>query len=256
MRRFFSKELSKGSVEVTLSGDEFHHLKNVLRLRAKESVELFNGTGLTATGVIDELGKDSALILIQGKAEIDVSKESPVKIILLLGLLKGKRNEEAAASATVLGASKIRFFTSEFTATKQVKEKEDIKTARWEKAAIEAAKQCGRQVVPEIKGPLTLSVALKEATHDLAGAFKIALYEDEKKEGLKIYLKNYKTGQNIAVIIGPEGGLSADDIKIIQAAGFHTVGIGPRRLRSEAAVHSVLSIIEYELGGLGGPGGL
>lgn len=248
MRRFFSKELSNGSVEVTLSGDEFHHLKNVLRLAIGEKVELINGTGLLATGLIEKLNKDSALILIEGKVEKEISKESPIKITLLQGLLKGKRNEEALTSATVLGAKEIRFFTSEFTAAKPTKDKEETRGTRLEKAAIEAAKQCGRTIVPDIKGPL----ALKEATQGLDDAFKIALFEDEKKEGLKIYLKSYKTGQSIAVLIGPEGGLSADDIKIIQAAGFHTVGLGPRRLRSEAAVHSVLSIIEYELGGLGG----
>jgi 16S rRNA (uracil1498-N3)-methyltransferase len=248
MRRFFSKELSKGSVEVTLSGDEFHHLKNVLRLGSGDSVELFNGTGLLATGSIDKLNKDSALIIIEGKAEENISKESPIKITLLQGLLKGKRNEEALTSATVLGAKEIRFFTSEFTATKQTKDKEEIKTARLEKAAIEAAKQCGRTIVPDIKGP----VALEEAIENLDGAFKIALFENEKEEGLKKHLKNYKPGQSIAVIVGPEGGLSADDITTIRAAGFHTVGIGPRRLRSEAATHSVLSIIEYELSDMGG----
>lgn len=123
---------------------------------------------------------------------------------------------------------------------------------RWQKAAIEAAKQCGRTVVPDIKGP----VALKEATEGLDGAFKIALFENEKEEGLKEYLKKYSAGQEIAVIIGPEGGLSIGDIEVIGANGFHTVGMGPRRLRSEAAVHSVLSIIEYEFGGLGDMGNL
>lgn len=248
MRRFFSKELSDGSVEVMLSGDEFHHLKNVLRLLPGDKVELFNGKGLGAIGLIERLNKDSALILIQGSVEEERSKESPVKITLLLGLLKGSRNEEAVGSATVLGASEILFFTSEFTAAKPTKDKEEVRRARWQKAAIEAAKQCGRSVVPDIKGPLTL----KEATQGQEAAFKIALFENEKEEGLKKHWKKYKTGQSIAVIIGPEGGLSFGDIEIIQAAGFHTIGIGPRRLRSETAVGAILSIIEYELGGPGG----
>lgn len=256
MRRFFSKELSNGSVEVTLSDDEFHHLKNVLRLSAGESVELFNGTGLVATGSIKRVNKDSALILIQGSIERDISKESPVKIMLLQGLLKGKRNEEAAASATVLGANEIRFFTSEFTATKPTKDKEETRGTRWQKTAIEAAKQCGRTIVPDIKGPVALPEALKEATTGSDDTFKIALFEDEKEEGLKEYLKSYKTGQSVIVLVGPEGGLSTGDIEVIRANGFHTIGMGPRRLRSEAAVHSVLSIIEYELGGLGGLGNL
>ena len=243
MKRFFSKELSKDSSELTLSGDELHHLKNVLRIKAGAKIEIIDGSGLLATGFIDKVERRSARVIIEESPALDRSKESPAKITLIQGILKGT-NEEAVTSATVLGASEIRFFTSDFTAAKPVKDKER-QAEKWRKAGVEAAKQCGRTVVPDIRGPLELMEALKA----LEETFKIALFEDEREEGLKEYFKKYKSGQDVAVIIGPEGGLSVNDLKIIRSSGFHTVRIGPRRLRSVAAAHTALSIIEYELGG-------
>lgn len=246
MKRFFSKELSKTSTELTLTGDEFHHLKNVLRIKAGEKIEIINGAGLLATAGIDKIERHSARVVIDGPAELDISKESKIKITLLQGLLKGG-SDEAVTSATVLGASRICFFVSEFTAAKPAADKEK-QQEKWRKISIEAAKQCGRTVLPDIQGP----IELKEALDGLGGAFKIALFEDESEAGLKGYLKNYKTGQEVAVIIGPEGGLSAGDLQTIRGAGFHTVRMGPRRLRSEAAAHTILSIIGFELGNLSG----
>ena len=241
MRRFYSSKLSKKSTELTLSGDEFHHLKNVLRLKPGDKVEIINGEGLLATASIDCVDRHSAGVIIE-EAALDISKESPVKITLIQGLLKGG-NVEAVTSATVLGANEVRFFTSEYTAAKPVKSSEE-QQKKWRKAGVEAAKQCGRTIVPDISGPL----ALNEAVEGTGAAFKIALFESEEEVGLKEYFKNYTLGQSIAVIIGPEGGLSPGDLETIQSAGFHTVKIGPRRLRSEAAAHTALSIIEYELG--------
>ena len=243
MKRFFSAELSKDSTELTLKGDEFHHLKNVLRLKAGETVEIINGAGLCATALIEKTERHSTRLIIEEAPVMDMSGESPVKITLLQGLLKGG-SVEVVTSATVLGASEIRLFTSEFTAAKPAKEKDK---ERWQKAGVEAIKQCGRTVLPNIKGPLTL----KEAVKNLGDSFKIALFEDESEVGLKEHLKKYKTGQDVAVIIGPEGGLSTGDLEDIRGAGFHTVRMGKRRLRSEAATHTALSIIEFELGGLG-----
>jgi 16S rRNA (uracil1498-N3)-methyltransferase len=244
MKRFFSSKLSKSSTGLTLCGDEFHHLKNVLRLKPGDKVEIINGKGLLATALIDFVNRHSAGVIIEDAA-LEISKESPVKITLIQGLLKGG-NEETVTSATVLGAKEIRFFTSDYTATKPVKSKEE-QQKKWRKAGVEAAKQCGRTIVPDIKGPLTLN----EAIDGMGAAFKIALFESEGEAGLKEYFKNFKLGQSIAVIIGPEGGLSPGDLETIRSAGFHTVRMGPRRLRSEAATHTALSIIEYELGNLG-----
>lgn len=247
MNRFFSIDLSMETSELLLIGDEFHHLKNVLRLKPGDQVELFNGKGLLATGRIDSIDKRSAGIVIQGKASEFSVTESPLRVTLLQGLLKGNRNEEVIKDSTVLNATNIRFFTSEHTIARPKKAGTKEGLIKWQRVAIEAAKQCGRTVLPDIEGPIELKEALKFSN----GTFKIALFEAEAEEGLKEYLKDYKTGQSVAVLVGPEGGLSRRDLEIIRAAGFHTVRMGPLRLRSEAAVHTILSIIGYALGGLG-----
>lgn len=250
MHRFFSSDLSIKSNGLVLAGDEAHHLKNVLRLKPEDQIELFNGKGLLATGRIDSIGKRSASIVIVGKVVDYGIDENPLKITLLQGLLKGGRNEEVIKDSTVLGAANIRFFTSEHTAAKPAGRKKEEQQKKWQRISIEAAKQCGRTIVPNIKGPTTL----KEATDGLEAAFKIALFEAETEIGLKQYLKNYRAGSEIAILVGPEGGLSNNDLETIQNAGFHTVRMGPLRLRSEAAARTVLSIIGYALGEMGGLG--
>ncbi|MBE9532126.1 MAG: RsmE family RNA methyltransferase, partial [Proteobacteria bacterium] len=121
MKRFFSKELTKNSSELKLTGDEFHHLKNVLRLKADEKIEVINGTGLLAFALIDKIDRHSARLIIEETPTKDLSAESPINITLLQGVLK-RTTEEAVTSATVLGVAEVRLFTSEFTAAKPAKE--------------------------------------------------------------------------------------------------------------------------------------
>ena len=250
MNRFYSKELSRETTVIELIEDEFHHLKNVLRVKAGERVELFNGAGLFATGRIDSLGKRSAAIEIEGGVTENFECESPVKITLFQGLLKGKRNEEVIRDATVLGVSGLCFFSSEHTAARTKKGYEAERFKKWRRIAIEAAKQCGRTVLPDLKGPLELNEAIERTDVE----FKIALFEAEAEVGLKHSLERYKTGQDIALLVGPEGGLSTNDLETIRAAGFCTARMGPARLRSEAAARTALSIIGYEIGALGKAG--
>lgn len=247
MNRFFSDEISIDSKELKLSGFEFHHLKNVLRMKPGESIELFNGKGLLAEARLKSIDKRSANVVIK-KTRESTKNESPVKITLLQGLLKGSKNEEVIKGATVLGATNIVFFQSEYTAIKPKKESQNAGLLKWRKVSIEAAKQCGRTILPQIEGPINLDEALKLSSD----TFKIALYEAEDEIGLKSCLKSFDIGPEISVLVGPEGGLSKKDLETVRTAGFHTVSMGPRRLRSEAAAAAILSILGYTIGDIGG----
>ena len=116
---------------------------------------------------------------------------------------------------------------------------------RWRRIALEAAQQSNRADVPEIKTPVTFTEFLSSYGK---GDLKILLWEGEKEHGIKDILKNTKDVKSVAVVIGPEGGFSENEVKIAVEKGFTSVSLGESILRTETAPIVILSIILYELG--------
>lgn len=237
-RRFYLETLEEGERKAMIGGPEFHHLSNVLRLKIGDSLTLFNGRGLEAQGVIKFMKKGSATVTLSSFS-MDTG-ESPTYVVLLQGLLKAAKNELIIEKCTELGVSEIRFFQSEHTVAKPGEGAKDLKIERWRRIALKAVKQCGRTRLPK----LSLHLSLDEAVADLSGETKIALHEKEQEEALGKSLEESISNGNIAILIGPEGGLGEQDLKTAKQAGFVTAGLGPRRLRSEtAAMVSVYVVI-------------
>ena len=241
MRRFFKEGLSAQAREVELDGEEFHHLKKVLRLSPGDSVSLFNGRGLALSGRIGSIGRSSAIITIEGPEE--GRSESPVKIILLQALLKGDRPDFIVQKATELGAMEVCFYLTPRTVPRVDAETKEKKRGRWRKIAIEAAKQCGRDVLPEVSIARDLRDAL--STHDQG--LRIQLWEKEGGLSIKEALSPHDL---ITVLVGPEGGLSAEEAEDAERAGFKKVNFGPRILRAETAAIAVISVVQHALGDL------
>lgn len=242
MRRFFIEDIDESSTSVRVKGEEFIHLKKVLRLKAGSVVAVFNGKGLELTGVIESIGADSAAVKIEGRTE--AKKESPVKIILLQGLVKGEKPELIVQKATELGVSEVHFYSTSRTVPIISEEKSRDKTLRLRKITIEAAKQCGRTAIP-----LLSFVDLDEALK-LGGALKLLFWEGEKSRGIKEIIKRPLPSPlgEVIILTGPEGGLSEEDASKAVSKGFISVGLGPRVLRAETAAIAAVSILQYELG--------
>ncbi len=243
MRRFFAGDITEGSTISRIMGDEFIHLKKVLRLTRGTEVALFNGKGLELIGVIESIGRESAEVKITGA--IKEVRESGLNLKILQGLLKADKPELVIRKATELGVKEVSFFQTRRTVP--VVSGKGAKEKRLQRAAIEAAKQCGRAVLPEINLFKDLDTAL--AGH--AGMLKLALWEGERVMGLKEALKGRDEKDGVVVLVGPEGGLSAEEIEKARHEGFLPVSMGPRVLRAETAAIAVLSVIQYELGDAG-----
>ncbi len=243
VRRFFSEEITAGVASVRVSGDEFTHLKRVLRLKQGDPVAVFDGKGLEVTGRIALMEAGHAIVSVEDTT-ID-RLESKRRVRLLQGLLKSDKPEFVIQKATELGVAAITFFTT--SRTVPVSNGSKTKGARWRKAAIEAAKQCGRTHLPEL-APLT---AFKDALKESGEGVRLILWEGEGKTvSIKDALKGVDPDTAIAVAIGPEGGFSAEDIAVAEEAGFMAVSVGPRILRAETAAIAALAIIQYEAGDL------
>lgn len=241
LRRFYIEGVREGSQNAVIAGDEFTHLKKVLRLKAGDEVLLFDGKGLELKAVIDSVGRDSAEVAITGPSMRKA--ESPIEITLLQGILKGDKPEFVVQKATELGATAIVFF--ETSRTVPVIKEGRTREARLKKAAIEAAKQCGRTVLPEI------AITDFRRALEVPSSLKIMMMEEGAKEGLSEVLKKHAGAKNIALLVGPEGGLSDEEEVLAAFRGFIAASLGPRILRAETAAIAAISAVQCVSGDMG-----
>ena len=245
MARFFLPRRDIQDDRATITGSELNHLRRVLRLRPKDRVILFDDGGWEHEGIIRSLGEDRGEIEITRSYQID--NESPVKITLALGLIKGEKMDFVVEKATELGVHTVVPFVSSYTVPKLNEKKVAQRSARWHRIALGAAKQCGRVRIPEISA-LTEFRDFVEA--DSRDALRLLFWEREPERGLS-ELKDSRIGVGeIVVMIGPEGGFSAQEAALALEHGFKPVRFGPRVLRAETAAVAALSVVQLLWGDL------
>ena len=235
MHRFF---VEKDRIP-NITGSDIHHIKDVLRMKIGDQLELLDGTGKIYEAKISELKKDKIICEILS-AHIEES-EPKIKVTLAQCLSKSKKMELIIQKCTELGIDQIIPTLSERTIARREK------SERWRTIAREAAEQSGRSTIPAIS-PLT---KFKEVLK-IKNQFDLALipWELEKENTLKNILttsrpKDWKTGR-LLILIGPEGGFSAKEVELAKSAGFIPLSLGPRILRAETAGMALLSMINYE----------
>ena len=228
-----------------IEGDEVRHIRKVLRLKRGDEIVVFNGSGKEYGGTIVEEGPSSVVITIQN---IFSSKtESQLEITLAQSLLKGDKMDYLIQKATELGVKEIIPFFSSRSVPLLEKSRRLKRYHRWERIAVEASKQCGRGVVLKIEPLQDYSEILRTASRD---SLRLILWEREGVR-LKEALERSKEKTKIFFIIGPEGGLSEEEVDQATRNGFTPVTLGRRILRSETASLCLVSILQYEWGDMG-----
>ncbi|HOJ11214.1 MAG TPA: 16S rRNA (uracil(1498)-N(3))-methyltransferase [Clostridiales bacterium] len=253
MSRFFITDDNIYSDSIIISGEDFNHIKNVLRYKTGDSLILCDGNGRDYYVYIEFIGDKEIKTKI-----IDVSEnqtEASVNVTLFQGMAKGEKMDFIIQKSVELGVSRIVPVITERTVVKLENSRDkEKKRIRWQRIALEAAKQCNRGVIPEVGLLVDFTVA-----SDLMHKFNLALipYEKEEKLALKTVLLEFKNKYSnldkdkypeIALFIGPEGGFSDKEIIRSHEKGIIPVTLGPRILRTETAALTVQSIIMYELG--------
>ena len=236
---------------VVITGGDAHHIINVLRLKLGSRILLSDGENYEYEGIIDQLKNNSVGI------EIDVMKRShsepPVDIILAQGITKKMdKFELVVQKASELGAVRIVPLVTKRTVVELALEKGEKRRDRWQRIALEAAKQSQRARIPKVDAPTNMESFLKSIPRDI---LCIIPWEGETAVGIKEVLKFEREKRDIsgaALIIGPEGGFSREEVDSARRAGAVPVSMGPRILRSETAGIVALGILMYELGDLGG----
>jgi len=245
MPRFYVSQPHIEKDMLRIEGNEVKHIRRVLRLKAGDEIVVFDGSTKEYAGMIVEDRPSSVVIRID--SILSSGKESPLEITLAQSVLKGEKMDYLIQKATELGVKEIIPFFSSRSVPQLEKSKSLRRHHRWEKIAIEASKQCGRGVIPKIEVLQDYSEMLQNIPPNF---LRLILWE---KEGTRVKEALAGSGEKIKIffIVGPEGGLSQEEVNLSREKGFIPITLGKRILRSETASLSLLSILQYEWGDIG-----
>ncbi len=223
---------------VNLPNELAHYMTNVLRLKVGSPIVLFNGDGSDYPAEIIDIHKRTASVLVNSQISLNV--ESPLHLHLGQGVSKGDRMDIALQKAVELGVTEITPIITENCNVKLDAERWEKKHASWQKLIISACEQSQRNVIPKLHMPITMQQWLGQSSE----LDKIIL-----SPGAKTYLSSLtKPQKGFRIVIGPEGGLSEQEIYTATETGYIATNIGSRILRTETAAIASLAILQSHFG--------
>ena len=236
MPRFYIEADLAVDTQIELTETVFHHWCKVLRAQVGDQATLFNGQGGEYHVELTEVAKKSATVQV---LTFNPANRTPA-IRTLLGqvMSKGDRMDYAIQKAVELGVSEIQLLTSERCEMRLKYDRDQKKLDHWQGIAIAACEQCGMNIVPKILAPLSLE---KWLASELPTTKLVLAPNKDETDSLT------QASQNIALLIGPEGGLSEAEIQAANEVGFMNWCIGERVLRTETAPVVALSILNYNV---------
>ena len=262
MRRFTITPERIAGGRVAFDRGESRHLSRVLRLRSGDTVLAADGTGREYTVRLETVGEQATGTVLGVAAG---ASESPVQITLVQSVPKGDKMESIVRASTELGvAHVVPVLTTRTVVTLEAGRWRD-RARRWQRVAAEAAKQCGRAVIPTVSTPRLLADVL---ARDEPAELQLCLWEGATTIGgpgaesgrppgsaLAASLPpRLPAGARIRLLVGPEGGLSREEVESAQTRGWTIVGVGPRILRTETAGPAIIAVLQARFGDLGSGG--
>jgi len=237
MPRFFVDPAAICGDYISLDTETLSHI-HVLRLSPKETFIVCDGNGQDYCCTLE--GDTAKVVSISAN-----EAEPKTACIVLLAYTRGERMDYAIQKSVELGAAEINLFPAERCVVKYDGKSLPKKLARWEKIALEAAKQSGRGRVPAVVAHTSFKEAMQKAAQtDLALFF----YENEADRTLRMALDNTQNAQSISLVIGPEGGFTSDEVTLSAVLGLSPVSLGKRILRAETAPVAALAAVMFWLG--------
>jgi len=246
MPRFFidpsAVYMEDGVQYIQIHEDDAHHISHVLRMREGETITVCDTQGMVYEARLLKFGN---VVTAQVVAQKNSDTEPPYRAVVYQALVKGDKMDTVIQKAVETGAAEIVPMITSRCMVKIDPKDRLRKTERWQKIALEAAKQCGRGIIPQVRVPVGYEEALQLASHaDLA----LFCYEGKGTSQLPSLMQKVERPKTVSICIGPEGGFSPEEAA--QAAvNMDMCGLGPRILRTETAAIFVLACLSaaYEL---------
>lgn len=246
-RRFFApgSAFTSDLQSVTLESEEARHLRSVLRLKTGDEVFVFDGQGKEFRGLVEDSRKDRVEVKILKEVE-PARPESPLDLTLATALLKGDKFDLVVQKTTELGVTRI---LPVMTALADVRlhDTRDASTrvARWRRIALEAAKQSGRAVVPNVEEPISSEALLRSPA--IQDQLRVMFYE---RDGQSLSECKSLTPLSVIALVGSEGGLTDEEIALARDNDWRVVTLGGRTLRAETAAIAVTVLLQHTFGDL------
>lgn len=222
-----------------LDGSASHYLIAVLRVRCHDHIRIFNGEGDEFDAVIKKI--ERKCVVVETIAKIENDSESPIILHLAQGVARGEKMDFIIQKSVELGVNIISPIFTERTTIRLDLDRREKRLQHWHSVMISAVEQCGRTRLPQLNAPVDFSDWLKNLKADRAYILSPHVQNKLVKESLP-------KDAIIVLLIGPEGGLSDDEIAAALNDGFQFLNLGPRTLRTETATISALSIMQYVYG--------
>lgn len=248
-RRFYAAPTAFNETQdsVTLVADEARHLSEVLRLKPGDEVHVFNGEGKEFLSRIEESRRDTARLEIIREVE-PARPESPLQLTLAVALLKGEKFDLVVQKATELGVTRIVPVMTRHADIRLRDESDAAKrVTRWQRIALEAAKQSGRAVVPNVASVIAFTSLIETPGSDQ----NCLMFSERDGHSLVRTKEDRAPGANaITALVGSEGGWSDEELAAARAEGWNLVTLGGRTLRAETAAIAVTALLQHIFGDL------
>jgi 16S rRNA (uracil1498-N3)-methyltransferase len=242
LSRLYTDARLEPGQELWLDGQVGHYVFRVLKLRAGDPVVLFNGDGSDYAAELLSNRRDAVSLRVT--ARLPAIPESRLAITLVQAVGKGDRMDLALQKSTELGVTAVQPLFSERTEVRLEGERREKRAEHWRRVLTSACEQCGRARVPNLHEPLSLDEWLV-AEHE---GDRVVL-DPTSEASLAAWTPD--SGQ-VSVLVGPEGGFSDRELKMLRLAGVRALAMGPRILRTETAGPAAIAILQALHGDLGG----
>lgn len=245
-------EQGEGGAHVTLTGEKAHHAMRVLRLRPGDALWVCDGTGVEYPGRIVGFHGDTVEVSL-GEPQ-PAAGEPAHRITLFQGLPKGDKMDWVVQKAAEVGIDSVVPLHTERSVVRLTEAKARSRAERWHRIAEAAASQAARGRVPAVLPPADLAGALEAWRTRAPEGILIVPWEEARSGGLRAVLRNRDVPlpREVGILIGPEGGLTEEEVEQAKAQGGIVCTLGPRILRTETAGAVVAALVLYEAGEMGG----
>ena len=241
-QRVYTDQPLESGDQITLEEAPSHHLHHVLRLQAGDNINLFNNSGAEYAACLGKIGKQGVTAILGER--VAEEPDPKLAIHLLIGISRGERMDFALQKATELGVTRITPIFTKRCVVKLNEKKQVSRMAHWRKIIINACEQSGRCHLPTLDTSLEVGSAIMQ--HNAGSALLLDHRIDRPLSALE------KPNEIVTILVGPEGGLSAEERQLAKAQGFIGIRLGPRVMRTETAPLAAISAIQTLWGDFAG----
>jgi len=246
VQRYYVPKENWQTTSVRLSSKDAHHVQRVMRQQVGDKLICNHPDGKAAICMIEEI--DGKAIYVKVKEWLEEDAELPIHVTIAQGLPKGSKLELILQKGTELGATSFQLFEADRSISKWDQKKTSNRLNRYDKIVKEASEQCHRTHKPSVYAPKSLHAMVEEFNlYD----YVLFAYEEEAKQttasshSFAKVLNNVQTDAKVLAIVGPEGGFSAQEVKLLIDSGATPIRLGKRILRTETASMYILASISY-----------